>query len=179
MCFHKSQLLSPLVSHASWPPVFQKWTMYIPIPTGFQPRFAASFVCPPAICRPALRKKSRTLESARTKSARRNLKAIPPASTSPIFSGIAAKTEHLWRTLTWMLHCLVAWRRLRKRENVSHTLYRDKDTVRDILSCSFYEDVLIMLFGFFVFSDIFPPCVLSAFPFFCTISFLSSSLSLS
>lgn len=147
--------------------------MYIPIPTGFQPRFAASFVSLPAICRPALHKKSRTLESAKTKLARRSLKAIPPASTSPIFSGIVAKTERSWRTLTWMLHCLADWQRLRKRENVSLTLYRNDHTV-ETSSRSFYEGVSIMLFGFFVFFNRYiPPCVLSAFPFFCTISFIS------
>ena len=83
-----------------------------------------------------------------------------------------------------MLHCLADWQRLRKLENVSLALYRDYDTVRSILSCLSCQGVLIMLFGFFVFSTDISPLVyyqrflsFAPFPLFIFIPLIITGLS--
>lgn len=67
---------------------------------------------------------------------------------------------------------------------MSLALYRDYDTVRSILSCSFCQGVLIMLFGFFVFSTDISPLVyyqrflsFARFPLFISIPLIIAGLS--
>ena len=109
MCSLASQRHFLLVSHASLPLAFLRWTMCILTPTESQPKFAASSVYLLATCRPASRKTSKTSGSAKMRSARRSARATPPPSTFPTSSETAVRTELSWRTSILMVHCLVAW----------------------------------------------------------------------